>query len=73
MSALDSLSDTRPPGRELPYNKVMQESTFKVGDIINGYDGDELIVQIDSKGKIYTLVLTQDGNSYTQKQLTKLQ
>ena len=51
----------------------MQESTFKVGDIINGYDGDELIVQIDSKGKIYTLVLTQDGNSYTQKQLTKLQ
>jgi len=50
----------------------MQENTFKVGDIINGYDGSEVIVSIDTKGKIYTLVLSDGGNTYTEKQLKKI-
>ena len=50
----------------------MQESKFKIGDIVSGHDGSELIVDIDSKGKVYTLVLTDEGNTYTSSQLKKL-
>jgi len=50
----------------------MQESKYKIGDIIKGFDGDELIVSIEADGRIYTLVLTDDGNSYKPKELDEL-
>ena len=48
-------------------------SNMSEGDIVEGYDGEEIIVNINEKGIIYTLVLGEGGNKYTKEELDKAQ
>lgn len=53
------------------YDNMTSDSSnqeYKVGDIVNGYDGEEVIVSIQS-GSIYTRVLAPEGNAYTEEEL----
>lgn len=56
---------------ELSQASGQDASNMGKGDIVTGYDGEEIIVNIKRSGKVYTLVLGQGGNKYTKKQLDK--
>jgi hypothetical protein len=45
---------------------------YKLFDIISGVDGDEIIVSIEGN-KIYTRVLDEGGNMYTEDELVKVE
>ena len=59
------------PEGNTPMGNTPMGSTRKVGDIINGHDGEEVIISIQD-GSIYTRVLTQEGNVYTEEDLSSM-
>lgn len=54
-----------------PEGNTPMGSARKVGDIINGHDGEEVIISIQD-GSIYTRVLTPEGNVYTEEDLNSM-
>jgi len=41
-----------------------QKPLFRVGQFVMGNDGEEIVTQVDEDGTVYTVVVTDKGNSY---------
>ena len=49
-----------------------EHAGYSVGDMIAGYDGDEIVTDVDVDGTIYTRELGPGGNKYTPEEINNL-
>ena len=49
-----------------------EHAGYSVGDMIDGYDGEEIVTDVDVDGTIYTRELGPGGNKYTPEEINNL-
>ena len=49
-----------------------EHAGYSVGDIINGYDGEEIVTAVEADGTIFTRELGDGGNKYTPEEINNL-
>ena len=54
------------------YAEDGEHAGYSVGDIINGYDGEEIVTAVEADGTIFTRELGDGGNKYTPEEINNL-
>ena len=49
-----------------------EHAGYSVGDMINGYDGEEIVTAVEADGTIFTRELGDGGNKYTPEEINNL-